>query len=434
MKIAPAFCFLPNKYFLFVLYLNFLVSFNSLALEIYIPDASSPGGSAVLLDVENEGEGVIIKSRPVLFVHGHNANDVNDSNFNFERNWRQPEAEGPLTSFQATLNSSANSDLEIEPYFIRFRDQSRSIVDDAREIGEATGVILKRHDQNYQHCDPNSSTNVKLVIVAYSKGTISTRHYLKHLHEPCANITTPRSDFKPISEFIAIAPPNHGLRSLATIQLQGSFGIPIPSLSEMQLHNGYDKNCTQYDYQDASQSHNFIGALNGHEMTNNFQHPDPQNQYTTEASGSRDNMSPINDGILYTTIYYAGDFVGGSNSVGDCQGRKIAKNFAPDAVNFDLGGSGASSPIAAVGIHQDTIHEPQVICLSLYMAIHHKAPDNQNPCGSLQNGMPVIPLPEDSFSSWMEAFIAMIAAMIATIIAYLRKWWPFNNLGEQGFN
>jgi hypothetical protein len=62
---------------------------------------------------------------------------------------------------------------------------------------------LQRHDPAYNFPN-NPTTDVQIVIIAYSKGTISTRVYLKDLE-------TARPGFHPVSEFIAILPPNHGI-------------------------------------------------------------------------------------------------------------------------------------------------------------------------------------------------------------------------------
>ena len=129
---------------------------------------------------------------PVLFVHGHNTTD-DDTDFNYKKNWWNDL--NTLPSFKRTLE--ANLGLGIEPYYIRFEDQDRSIDLDADEIEEAVDLILQRHD-------PNGTANVRVAIIAYSKGTISARKYLK-------NLDAQQPAFNPISTFVAIAPPNHGI-------------------------------------------------------------------------------------------------------------------------------------------------------------------------------------------------------------------------------
>jgi hypothetical protein len=110
---------------------------------------------------------------PVLFVHGHNdeRQQTEIASPNYRKNWQDPSR----LSFNKVL--AQNTGLGIEPYYIRFVEQNRSITEDAREIGEAIELILHRHDPNY----PARPTHVRVVIIAYSKGTISTRQYLKSL-------------------------------------------------------------------------------------------------------------------------------------------------------------------------------------------------------------------------------------------------------------
>ncbi len=105
------------------------------------------------------------KRCPVLFVHGHNADDANDADFNYRKNWVQ--AVDGLPSFQQTLDDPANTaTLDIEAYFIRFVDQHRSIVEDARDIGDAVERILARHDSSYTPFMANPSTAVRVAIIS----------------------------------------------------------------------------------------------------------------------------------------------------------------------------------------------------------------------------------------------------------------------------
>src|SRR5262245_25917263 len=96
------------------------------ASEVWLPSGSAPDPLTAAPQ----------KRRPVLFVHGHNPDDASDADFNYRKNWVQ--AVNGLPSFQLTLDDPANaSTLDIEPYFIRFVDQHRSIVEDARDIADA---------------------------------------------------------------------------------------------------------------------------------------------------------------------------------------------------------------------------------------------------------------------------------------------------------
>ncbi len=199
--------------------------------------------------------------------------NVNDPNYrkNF---WDDtvPFVFAQLTSFKIALGH--NPDLDIEPYYIRFADHAVSIEDDAREIAAAVDLIIARHNPAYATANPNLATTdpagpppVQLVIIGYSKGTISTRLYLKALlqGDPTAPQPRPaRPNFRPVSEFIAISPPNHG------IALAPLLGDPFENLSLLpvqQLYNGVQpigSSCgLQFDPTTLAGAENFIERLNG---------------------------------------------------------------------------------------------------------------------------------------------------------------------------
>jgi hypothetical protein len=363
------------------------------AAEIFVPD---PGGLADTTIALAIAPPVPASNLPVLFVHGHDALNDNDSEFNYRKNWIDQAA--GLTSFLATINAAKNAQLGIEPYFIRFQDQIRSIRDDALDIDEAVKTIIARHDPDYDHANPNSVTPVQVVIIGYSKGTLSSRLYLKSLQAQEDGFPPPKQGYRPISEFIAIAPPNHGISPSDVPLVPECFNVVAlrdRAISEMQLNNGYFEDCTSYETlncDDAAQSTDFIADLNGHAMQAGFAHPDPQSQYADEAPGSRANGAPREDGILYVTLYAAnGDFVGGSAPSGDCQGRKLAKNFAPDAVNIDTINITGTNDLER---HANTMHTPEIICLTLYTAVHHRVPTTFTDVCDMTDGIPEIPLPE----------------------------------------
>jgi hypothetical protein len=310
-------------------------------------------------------------ARPVLFIHGHNLLSPNDADFNYRKNWH--DSLDNLPSFKQTLDLAENSWLNIEPYYIRFQDQTRSIFEDAREIADAVEYILARHDPTYTPYTGTPSTAVKVALIAYSKGTISARLYLKSLHVDLQqfNLPPPRPGFNPISEFVALSPPNHGLNG------------PAFSLAARQLNNGYRENCTSFLLN--GESLNFIQNLNDHAIQDTLppSPPDPSwspGAYPDEARGSRPNGAPVTAGTLYATIYADGnrDFVGGSVPSSDCQGRVLARNLAPDAVNIEVpeipGGTDG------VAVHQNTVHTPEAICLALSTVVHHKAPSADFRC------------------------------------------------------
>ncbi len=320
----------------------------------------------------------------VLFVHGHDPSP-DPQHPNYRKNFH--DSIDGLTSFKSALDLPENLCLGIEPYYLHFgdaeADHERSVDEDAAQIQEAVDLIRARQRLK----DPNNP-DLKLAIIAYSKGTISTRRYLKQLHDAGEPI--------PVSEFIAIAPPNHGLNWPG---LSGSSGYP----SARQLNNGYSSLCTPFG--DATL--NYIANLNGHPIEDSDSLP---GFYPSEAPGSRSNGTAADQGVLYTTIYAAenGDFVGGSGPSGDCQGRVLAKNLAPDAVNLDdiviptqpaalsipdwlepLIGQETRDKFAR---HQNTVHHPEVIFRALFTAAHHQAPAPGTGF-SLVGGVPVIPPP-----------------------------------------
>ncbi len=320
----------------------------------------------------------------VLFVHGHDPNP-DPQHPNYRKNFH--DSIDGLTSFKNTLDLPENLCLGIEPYYLHFgdteADHERSIDEDAAQIQEAVNLILAR-----QRLKDPDNPDLKLAIIAYSKGTISTRLYLKQLHDAGEPI--------PVSEFVAIAPPNHGLNWMG---LSGSSGYP----SARQLNNGYSSLCTPF----GDSTLNYIANLNGHPIEDSESLP---GFYPSEAPGSRPNGTAADQGVLYATIYAAdnGDFVGGSDPSGDCQGRVLAKNLASDAVNLD--DIVIPNQPAALSIpdwleplispetrdkfarHQNTVHHPEVIFRALYTVAHHQTP----PPGTGYNhvgGVPVIPLP-----------------------------------------
>lgn len=299
---------------------------------------------------------------PVLFVHGHNPSESDDPP-NFKNNWQSPMktllVSAVLASFQHTLNHPENSSLGIEQYYIQFLSQEHSVAHDAAAIGAAIERILHRHDPEYP---ARPTTNVRVVIIAYSKGTISARLYLK-------NLAAENRSLSPVSEFIAIAPPNHGVNS--------SDNLVGASTAGEQLRNGYDEGCTSYANAD---SVDFITNLNGHSICDTKydpNNPNPVLSFPEEAPGSRPPTGRPAEGILYVTLFADGnrDFVGGQSIIGpansDCQGRRLALNLSPNAVNLPISGIDG---LGEITFHQRTVHAPEVICKALYAAVHHRSP------------------------------------------------------------
>jgi len=322
---------------------------------------------------------------PVLFVHGHKPDTDTSTEPHYRVTWQT--ALGSLPSFAQALTHPQNAGLGIEAYYIDFTDHNRSIADDAREIGEAVELILQRHDPAYVPGDPQHPTNVQLVLIGYSKGTLSARLYLKSLSMDLSTeygLPSPRAGFRPVSEFVAIAPPNHGLR----------WPLPTQSLAVQQLNNGYSGNfCIAYGVAAVA---DFIEKLNGHPIGDSHASAAPLGAYDSEAPDSREDGQPPDQGVLYVNLYADNDrdLVGGDTPQDDCtagsqqQGRKLARNLATRAKNLPVAevlGDGADA-------HANTVHTPAVMCLALYTAVYHRAPAPGTTCPE-QDGVPIVPLP-----------------------------------------
>jgi von Willebrand factor type A domain len=322
---------------------------------------------------------------PVLFVHGHKLDTDTSTEPHYRVTWQT--ALGSLPSFAQALTHPQNAGLGIEAYYIHFAESNRSIVADALEIGEAVELILQRHDPAYVSGDPQHPTNVQVVLIGYSKGTLSSRLYLKSL---VTNLSTeygfplPRTGFRPVSEFVAIAPPNHGLR----------YPLPTQSLATKQMNNGYGGTfCTSYGDADAT---DFIEKLNGHPMGDSHASAAPLAAYDSEAPGMREDGRAPDQGVLYVSLYASDDrdFVGGDTPQDDCtagpkqQGRKLARNLATHAKNLPVAGILGEGTDA----HVNTVHTASVMCLALSTAVYHRAPAAGTTCPE-QDSVPIVPLP-----------------------------------------
>lgn len=330
---------------------------------------------------------------PVLFVHGHNSESALDTDFNYQKNWQDPSR----LSFKPTLELSNNAALDIEDYYIRFENQGRSIHEDAIDIRDAIDLILHRHDPNYAYpyVSPQTS-HVKVVIIAYSKGTLSSRLYLKSLQVDIAGMPDARPDFKPVSEFIALAPPNHGITALgATCAVQ-------------QMMNGRTANlCLEFGALGTSCG---LFPAGGRDFITNLNTPD-------EAPGSRaatnnlDAPTSPREGTLYVTIFANAqnpDFVGGETDPGTCQSRPMARNRSANAVNIPLAITGANQG----EVHQNTPHTPLVICKALYAAVHHRSPLTED-CSLVPGASdpPTIPAPARAAAMLSLDFSGSMAAL-----------------------
>lgn len=306
-------------------------------------------------------------SRPVLFVHGHPLFGSSGSGSNYQRNW----IDG--TSFNTALTATENQALNIEDYYTEFLVSNRSILEDANKIGQAISLI--------QACqDPPNAADVKVAIIAYSKGTISTRVYLRSRfmagqgqdlssEYPGDVALVPHSPYiNPVSEFVALASPNHGLRLIST------------SLAIQQLGNGvWGVPCSAYS---SSLATAFMSKLNGLAPNGDW-------NGAHETPGSRANGDPVADGTLFVSIYDDDDPVGSTfPDSSDCTTpkRKQAFNRGANAENIQI-------DVGSTDVHQNTVKAFEVICRALYTVVHHRVPPDLGVpvCGSTPSGTPIIP-------------------------------------------
>jgi hypothetical protein len=209
-----------------------------------------------------------LRRQPVLFVHGHAADTFADPNYkkNFWEDADDNLLLSGLTSFKKTLDDNVNSGLDIEDYYIRFADRNRSITDDAFDIGQAVDYIIRRHNENFDPATAMLPPPVQVVIIGYSKGTLSSRQYLKSLQAQVQDsggisLPPPRPGYRPVSEFIAIAPPNHGIAAPLIFDETATDQISI-----QQLYNGVEpegSGCGNAFNPLHPQAANFIEILNG---------------------------------------------------------------------------------------------------------------------------------------------------------------------------
>jgi hypothetical protein len=337
-----------------------LVSFISIVLtgtvnaagnvKLFLDPSYNTDGKEILLTVENLENPKFPKpkhGRPVLFIHDIRFNKNEEDGKSFRRDFQL--SFNGLPSFQETLAAPGNVHLDIEPYYLDLEEDPgddreaedsgyRSIEADAARIKEAVELILLRHDDPAAH-------EKKVSIIAYGCGAISARFYLNELWEK----QDKQLPFHPVSELIAISPPNHGFN-------EKSWQIA----------------CNMSD--------DFIEKLNGHSLrdTNTLHYPGQV--FNSEAPGSRRNNEPVKEGILYVTLYAAGNrsMTGGGKPSNDPSGRVVAKNLSPDAENREV-----VIPEKVISgsdkfmVHRCTVHLPEVICKALYTAVHHQAPPDE---------------------------------------------------------
>jgi hypothetical protein len=257
------------------------------------------------------------------------------------------------------------------------RQANRSIFEDAQRIGQAIALI--------QSCqDPASPAGVRVAVIGYSKGTISTRVYLRSRQADLSadfpgEVALDPPGANPVSEFVAIAPPNHGLRAVAFLDTE----LPI-----RQLNDGVRRTaCTSYNEPLATR---FMSRLNG----------EANGQWTGahETPGNRANGAPVADGTLFVAIYATGDrdLVGGESPDpdNDCNAppRKQARNRGANAVNLAIDVPAPTGLTQGVDVHRATVKHAEVICRALYTVVNHRAPEGAaSVCPAAPDGNPIIP-------------------------------------------
>jgi hypothetical protein len=336
------------------------------AFELYRVDAA---GQFIRVDGAGGTCPSAPRPRPLLLVHGHDLAGTGTGG-TYQSNFTASSG----ASFAGALARSENADLGIEAYYIQMLVADRSIFEDAQRIGQAISLI--------QACqDPANPAGVRVAVIGYSKGTISTRVYLRSRQVDLGpdfpgEVTLDPPGPIPVTEFVALASPNHGLRAVALLDGE----LPI-----RQLNDGERRAfCTSYNEPLAER---FMSRLNG---TLNNQTWTGAN----ETPGNRANGAPVTDGTLFVSIYATGDrdLVGGDNAdATDCHmpNRKQAKNLGANAVNLAIDVPGTTG----AEVHQNTVKHAEVICRALYTVANHRAPEGAGPvCATAADGNPIIPV------------------------------------------
>ena len=313
---------------------------------------------------------------PVLFVHGHSRPPTEA--------WFE-DADG--TAFSKVL--ALNPDLGIDAFHLELplhgssypQNQGRSIGEDVDDILAAIEGGADSHGSTQVGIlnMPDYQAGGRTAMVAYSQGTLSARAYIKdRMGDRSSGAIT-------VNEFVTLAAANNGVGTpIACNATQGSDRarrqLCAGRIATFATSTGACGSCGQQPPSlfgsNLPGDDTFIADLNGHQFGTstscnaNFQAP-------SMAPFSRPTTDPA--GILYVNIYATHEnslfqrdiFVGGDSEHGDCLGRRVARNFAPDAVNFSVAG-------IPIDVHQNLPHHPEVICTALRAAVDHQAPASVN--------------------------------------------------------
>jgi hypothetical protein len=304
---------------------------------------------------------------PVLFVHGHSG-DSTESWFST--------AGG--TSFAAAL--AANPQLPLDAFYVELpvhgnahpENQHRSVTEDAQDIlAFIEGGSDSRGGQQVGILNMPAYQGVgRVAIVAYSQGAMSSRYYIKNL------MGSRRAGAVTVSEFVALAAPNHGAGGVfscgdasepdrARRQLCG--GRRATAASQLAPCGQCFLTPPALFTTNQPGDGTWITDLNGHPLSEDcvasYSNP-------AEAPFSRPARS---DGILYVNLFAAGNadaIVGGATQSGDCLGRRLAWNHAPDAANREISGV----PGILGEVHANFPHHWPTICTALKALLDHQPP------------------------------------------------------------
>jgi triacylglycerol esterase/lipase EstA (alpha/beta hydrolase family) len=304
---------------------------------------------------------------PVLFVHGAGGGAG--------ETWFDA---GVDTSVARAL--AANPQLPVDAFYVEMplhggnQNLARTVEEDALDLlAFIEGGADSRGGQQVGILNMPAYRAVGRVgVVGFSLGTMSTRYYLKNL------MGSRRNGAVTVSEFVALASPNHGIAS-------NFFGCDVIDQQDRvarQLCGGHVAStnlfapCGCGGSPPAAFTSNqpgdeaFIEALNGHPVADSCRAEPPA---STEAPRSRPTDA---GGVLYASFYAEnnGDVVvGGHTQWGDCLGRRLARNLAPDAVNREISGV----PGVLFSVHGNFPHHWPTICMALRTVVDHVVPADQ---------------------------------------------------------
>jgi len=309
---------------------------------------------------------------PVLFIHGHSRPP---SEVWFE--------DGGGTAFGTVL--SLNPDLNIDAFHLELplhgsnypQNQGRGIGEDVDDILAAIEGGADSHGAVQVGIlnMPDYQTGGRTAMVSYSQGTLSARGYLKDRMGDRSNgaIT--------VNEFVTLAAANHGVGSPIACTVNNANDRALRQLcagrrATLSSSTGSCGSCGQQPPNlfgsNLPGDDTFIADLNGHPLGTSTS-CSSSFQAASMAPSSRPTTDPT--GVLYVNVYATQEdpllqrdiLAGGAPQHGDCLGRRVAHNFAPDAVNFSV----SNIP---VDVHQNLPHEPEVVCTALRSVVDHQAP------------------------------------------------------------